>query len=229
MTPVPLPESPCLRTALDYTDADGNKSGSRFFLGYAGAGPPTGADCTTLAGDVAAAWATHIAPQIGPGIRLTEVDVLDIATDVGLSGQWHGDNAGTLGGAVAVPIQIAVNVEFGLARRYRGGKPRMYFPPPTTDAFAALNRWKDTYVTAMNAAVLAFFGQVTAVALGSIGALNHVSISYHHGETLPATVAGERQAAHETLRAAGKVDQITGYFTKSGMSSQKRRRTAITY
>ena len=66
MTVVPLPASPCVRVRLIYTNTDGSFAGSRFYLSYA-EGSPTGANCTTLASDVAAAWETNIATLVNTG------------------------------------------------------------------------------------------------------------------------------------------------------------------
>ena len=102
-----------------YNEGITGESGNRFYLSYSGSAP-SGANCTTLAGDIASQWSSHLAPLVNTSMILNEVDVLDIATDSGLSGQWTGSDAGTRTGS-PVAVQVCTDIEFGIARRYRGG------------------------------------------------------------------------------------------------------------
>src|ERR1700742_2911579 len=97
MTAPPLPASPCVRVRLDMTQTDEYLAGNRFYLSYSGAAPTAG-NCATLASDIATAWASDLANVISSDFVLTEVDVLDIASDTGASGQWTGSEAGSNSG-----------------------------------------------------------------------------------------------------------------------------------
>lgn len=225
MTTPPLPASPCVRVALDYTEADGASAGSRFYLSYSGSAP-TAANCITLATDIGSAWATNLSPQVQSEYSLTEVDVLDIATLTGHSGVVGMSHAGG-DGSPSTPQQVAVNVEFVIGRRYRGGKPRMYLPPPGRDAYAGENKWSTAYTGATNTAMGAFFAAIEALSIGAIGTLQHVNLSYYSGFTNITNSSGRTHAAPK-YRAAALVDQVTGYKTNVVMSSQRRRRQATT-
>ena len=225
MTVVPLPASPCVRVRLIYTNTDGSFAGSRFYLSYA-EGSPTGANCTTLASDVAAAWETNIATLVNTGDSLTQVDVLDIATVLGLSGVWDGDNAGTSEGA-PLPAQVAMNVEYDIARRYRGGKPRMFLPAPGDEAVATAGTWTTGVLTDTNAGMAAFFAELEALDIGAMGALAHVNLSYYSGFTNVTNSSGRTRAAPK-YRAAALLDTVTGYSAKVEMGSQRRRRASTT-
>lgn len=225
MTPVPLPDIPCLRVRMTGTDDAGNDWGTRFYLSYTGSAP-TGANCATIATDIAAAWATDLASLVSTGITLTEVDVLDIATDSGLSGQWTGADAGTRSGN-SLPVQCCFNVEYGIARRYRGGKPRAYWPFGTETDQHNMASWTTTLVTAVNTGIAAFFTAVQALSVGAVGTLTHVNLSYYKGFTNITNSSG-RERAVPTYRATALHDNITGYFGKQVFGSQKRRRTATT-
>lgn len=225
MTTPPLPATPCIRVRLGYTQTDGFLGGNRFYLSYAGSSP-TGANCTTLASDVAAAWATNIAPIVDQYWALTEVDVLDIASDLGLSGQWTGNDAGSDTGT-SLPSQCATNCEYNIARRYRGGKPRIFFPPGTVAQTLDGGHWDNTYVDAVNTAVAAFFAEIAALSIGAIGTLAHVNLSYYQGFTNVTNSSGRTRAAPK-YRTVALVDSISGYSAKPIIGSQKRRRTAVT-
>lgn len=209
-------------TGID--DAD-NDWGVRFFLSYSGSAP-TGANCATLASDVSSAFETDLAPLMVAAQSLTEVDVLDIATDSGLSGQWTGSVAGTSGGT-GVPIQVCTNVEYGIARRYRGGKPRAYWPFGDTSQLLDQSHWTSAYLTSVNTGVTNFFAAISALSIGAVGTLAHVNLSYYKGFTNVTNSSG-RERAVPTYRDTALHDNITGYFAKAVTGSQKRRRTSTT-
>jgi hypothetical protein len=225
MTTPPLPASPCLRVRLDYTTDDLYKLGSRFFLSYTGSAP-SAANCNTLASDVAAAWLAHLSEDCASNTALTEVDVLDIATDSGASGNWTGDSFGTASGAT-VPQNVAVNVEFDIARRYRGGKPRMFLPPATVAQLLDVSHWTSSFITQVNTDMAAFFTAIAALDIGSLGALAHVNLSYYKGFTNIANSSG-RERAVPTYRNSALLDSVEGYACKAEVGSQKRRRLATT-
>ena len=226
MTAPPAPASPCIRVRLDYTNTDTFLGGNRLYFSYSG-GAPSGANCTTLAGDIAAAWATDIAQQVHSTWTLTEVDVLDIATDTGLSGHWSGTEAGTADGS-QLPAQVASNIEFNIARRYRGGKPRVYLPPPGENALLDPATWLADFVTSQNTQWGLFITAIEALDIGSMGTLAHVNLSYYKGFTNITNSSGRTRAA-PTYRDSALVDTISGYSAKAEISSQRRRRMATSY
>lgn len=225
MTQPPLPASPCLRVRLVYAGNANTELGNRFYLSYAGAAPTAG-DCTAIAAGVEAAWVATAGTQIDGIYALTEVDVLDIASYVGLSGQWIGNEPGTNVGTGTVG-QVAMNVEFDIARRYRGGKPRIYWPPGTTGDIADEGHWTPDYITAVGTQTAAFFAQVEAISQGAVGVLKHVNLSYYESFTNIENSSGRMRAVPK-YRAAALVDVVNGYAPKAVLGSQRRRRTSTT-
>lgn len=211
---------------MDFKQADTSLAGCRFFLSYSGAAP-TGANCATLASDIATQWGTDLQGLTSNQFGLSEVDVLDIATLSGLSGQWTGTKTGGNAGTY-LPAQTAVNVEFNIARRYRGGKPRMYHPPMSQAETADPAHWDATHIGSFNAAITNFFAGIEALSVGAIGTLQHVNLSYYQGFRNITNSSG-RERAVPTYRAAALLDTITGYSTKGLFGSQRRRRNATTY
>lgn len=225
MTAVPLPASPCVRVRLIYHHASGLDAGSRFYLSYSGSAP-SGANCATLASDIATAWNADLAGLFNAEWTLVEVDVLDIATDSGLSGQWTGSHAG-VNSNPSLPAQCSINVELGISRRYRGGKPRMYLPPATTADTLNDSNWNSALITSANSAMSSFMAAIEALSVGSMGTLTHVNLSYYKGFTNITNSSG-RERAVPTYRSEALLDTITGYSTKQVIGSQRRRRTATT-
>jgi hypothetical protein len=211
---------------LDYTHDSGLKGGSRFYLSYSGSAP-TGANCTTLAGTVATAWAGDLAGVVNTDWTLSEVDVLDIATHSGASGQWSGSHPGTVSGT-PMPAQTAANVEYGIARRYRGGKPRMYLPPGVTGNAENDTQWTTAYVGNFQTGVSNLIIDIGTTGPGAMGTLAHVNVSYYQGFTNITNTSGRTRAAPK-YRDTALVDAVTGYFGKQEISSQRRRRVSTTY
>lgn len=226
MTAPPLPASPCLRCRLDYTQDDAVLGGSRFYLSYTGSAPTAG-NCATIATDIQTAWGANLAELVGSDWIMTEVDVLDIASDAGASGNWTGETPGTLSGT-AVAAQVSMNVEFDIARRYRGGKPRMFLPPADDTKVLNPSHWDGDFVTLVNTQMTSFFAAIAALDVGSVGTLAHVNLSYYKGFTNITNSSG-RERAVPTYRDTALLDTVTGYSAKGVMGSQKRRRIATTY
>lgn len=226
MTTPPLPETPCLRVRLGYSTSAGTDMGSRFYLSYAGSAP-TAANCATIASDIASAWNTRLPGFVYELISLVEVDVLDIATNSGAFGTATVSHAGTLAGGTLV-ANAATNIEFDLSRRYRGGKPRMFLPPPDDTALASLDKYSTTFTGNLETAFGEFISDIEALSVGAVGALQHVNVSYYSGFTNVTNSSGRTRAAPKYRTPTAKVDTITGYAVKTVIGSQRRRRTATT-
>lgn len=222
---VPLPDNPTVRIRIKHSNDSTLTAGSRIYLNYSGSAP-SGANCTTLAGDVESAWASHLAGLINTNYALEEVDVLDIATDMGLSGQWSGSTAATRSGNQE-SSQEATNVEFGIATRYRGGKPRIFLPPPVDTDRENDSNWNSTFIGEVNAGVAAFFSELEGLSIGSMGTLSHVCLSYYKGyaKTSPPW-RGPGFKYPPAYRATALSLPVTGYFCKAEIGSQRRRRTS---
>jgi hypothetical protein len=216
-----------VRAKLDYTQSDGFLGGSRFYIAYASSIPSAG-DLDTLASDIAAAANTNLIPLINPDWSLTEVDCYDLSSETGLSGYWTGSHTGTNTGSV-LPAQVATNVEYNIARRYRGGKPRMYLPTAVYENLETPEKWMTDYQTAVNSGVTAFFTAIAALSIGAMGALSHVALSFYHGWDTSMPVVKKRGTFYPPLpRTAPLADAVTSYACKLEVSSQRRRRLATT-
>jgi hypothetical protein len=225
MTTPPLPDTPCLRVGFDYTTSVNTQLGNRIFLSYSGSAP-SGANCITLATDFANAWNTNLAGLVNVDITLTEVDVLDIATHSGASAQVTVSHVGTRAGSV-MPVNVCHDIEYGIARRYRGGKPRGYWPFGVQGDLTSPTSWGSSYNAAVGTDFAAFIAALEAVSVGSVGTLQHVVLSYYHGFTNITNSSG-RERAVPTYRATALHDVVTSYIPKPIVGSQRRRRTATT-
>ena len=225
MTAPPLPASPCVRVRLIWSGVEVDSIGSRFFLSYSGSTPSV-ATLNTLASDIAGLWNTNLAAGTASIYSLTEIDILDIASDTGASGSWTGTHPGGGTGEANVS-QTAVNCEYNIARRYRGGKPRIFHPPPDASGLQNASTWNSAFITGFNTNIAAFFSGIAALSIGSLGSLQHVNLSYYKGFVNVTNSSGRERAA-PTYRSSALVDTVTGYSCKAVIGSQRRRRTSTT-
>jgi hypothetical protein len=225
MTTPPLPASPCIRVRLGYTLDGGTDAGNRFYFSYSGAAP-SAANCVTLGTDIANLWASNIASIIYSETTLTEVDVLDIATDSGAFGTVEVTHAGDMSAGI-LSANAAINVEFDIARRYRGGKPRLYWPAPDDTSLVSGDKYSSGFIATVNAATTAFFAGIEALSVGSMGTLDHVNLSYYQGFHNVTNSSGRTRAA-PVYRTSALLDAVTGYACKAVVGSQRRRRTSTT-
>jgi hypothetical protein len=180
-----------------------------------------------FAGVIRAAFAAHLAPLIVVNYELDEVDVIDITTETGLSGQ---DSTVVPGTRLGVPVayQVAFNVEYGIARRYRGGKPRSYWPFGSNDDLLDYSHWTQALHDAVQTGVTAFFAQVAASSITGLGTVKHINLSYYKGYEPRTTGGGQTTFKPKYRTDNAKSDVVFSYIPRAELSSQRRRRVATT-
>lgn len=233
MTLPPLPASPVIRCQLVYNEGSGLEAGSRFFLGYS-SGTPTAPDLASLATSIATFWNGQIAALTNTGIELVGVNCQDITTLLGLEGSAVVAHPGTRSGT-PLPRQVAMNTQFLIARHYRGGKPKMYFPCGVEGDLLDQSTWDPTFITTAHGNVAAFFAACAAVTETSFTTNAHVNVSFYFGFQ-NFTPPGKRYYARPLYRNEppnpttnlALVDPITGYIVRPELSSQRRRRESTT-
>jgi hypothetical protein len=212
---------------LDYTDITTLRAGSRFYLRFTGAASST-SDLGTLATDISNLWNTNLAPVICDNFALTEVDVLDITTHTGLANFWTGSHGGSMGGQEEAS-QVSTNVEFLIGQRYRGGKPRMFLPPPAVSARANAVSWSSTHLSNVNTAMSNFMSGIAALSIGALGTLSHIVLSYYSGFVNHTNTSGRTRSVPQYRSPNALHYPVTGYAAKAEMGSQRRRRVATTF
>lgn len=223
MTVPPLPDVPAIRLRLSYSNSDGFLGGNRLYFQYSG-GPPTTTDLGSVATEVATAYTADLADLVHQDWTLDEIDVLDIATD---SGNAATHDVSIVGGYTGAELtsNTAVNIEFGISRRYRGGKPRMFAPPPGQGALQNAGTYLVAFQNQWNSGIESFMTAVLGGSYGSITLQHHINLSYYAGFKNVTNSSGRTRAA-PTYRTTAKSDIVTGYQTKQVVGSQRRRRTA---
>jgi hypothetical protein len=210
-----------LRVVMQMKSTDGDLDVvTRFFLAYTGTAP-TVTDADTIAGDIEAAWAAHLAGNVSSVYTLYQVTVEDLSSTSGATGLWTGSTAGSRSGT-ALAAGAAFVLQKKISRRYRGGHPRGYLPFGVTTDLADQNTWSSSYPGAIATA----WGAFTAALIGTVVNLttltHEVNVSYYEGFTNHTYPSG-RVRAIPTLRATPIVDIISGYQGNPQVGSQRRR------
>src|SRR5215469_2928976 len=122
-----LPNVPStLKMILTWTVGSDTDVVCRAYYQYSGAAP-TSAQLATLAGHLESNYATNLAPLADVDTTLTNTELIDLTSPTSGVGNFASSVVGTRSGGI-LSAQAAAMLNFKIARRYRGGKPRVYLP-----------------------------------------------------------------------------------------------------
>lgn len=217
----PLPSVPnVLKSDLQWSLPGVALVRTRNYFRYSG-GAPTSTDATALAADIYGAMSPH-AVLWTDAVNLVGVEVTDLSSPTGGQGVHAQSTPGTRG-VTDLPANATVLVNYLISRRYRGGKPRSYFPFFTQADIVTPTSWDPTALTAVDSAMSAFFGAVIGSISGSTTITDHVNISYYEGFTIFNPGGGKRARNVATPRTTPLVDVISSFAASARIASQRRR------
>lgn len=219
MTPLPVVPN-VLKVRLGWKVGNDLNAGSAIHFAFT---PPSGggAGLTAFASAVATAYAGHLNTVTASDIILETVTVTDLSDAAALVGQA---NPGAPGGSGAFKqtAETAVLINFHIARRYRGGKPRAYMPLLTSGDLNDPQTWATSSVNNVQSGWNAFVAACSAFAgPPAVGGL--VAVSYYHGGTWVANPVTGAYHFHPTLRATPLVDPILNSVVSHTPGSQRKR------
>lgn len=222
----PLPSVPNVIRARVFFTLNGKPTqGVRLFFRYSGTHPTTTA-LNTLAHDLYTAFVTAtIAAVLGNDNKLTGVVLEDLNSTTGAVGSYFHTTNGTAG-AEYLPPEVAFLVSNEIARRYRGGHSRTYWPFGTAANLSAPNSWAATFVTLVHTKVQAVYTTFIGKVAGGCTITAHVNVSYYSGFTSVQSPTTHRWRNIPTVRGAPLVDTITAVVARVEPASFRRRRLA---
>lgn len=181
---------------------------------YDTSGPaPLSIDLQVLMNDIATAWWPVVQADYPTSTLLVAMQGTDLSATDGNVGVNSINMAGTAEDS-ASPAQCCVMVDYQIARRYRGGHPRSYFPAPAYGAIATPSTWDAGILTDFSAAQTAVADLEGVSTSGTITLGNLVNVSY--------------RTAND-WRVDNVVDNVVGWSVSSLIRTQKRRVTASSY
>lgn len=196
--------------------------GVRFYTQYTG-GTPSSDNMLTLAEQIAATWNDTCGALQAADVITTQCDGVDLSSTSGASATADVDDAGG-GPNPAVANQIAAIGKFIIARRYRGGKPKMFLPGVATAFQADDSHWTTTFANDYGSALNSFNEGIADLSAGSTNLVGIVNVSFYQGFSSSENPVTKRYRNIPTYRTVPLVDSVTSFTADTLMGSQRRRR-----
>jgi hypothetical protein len=219
MTPLP-PVSGVLRVDTLWSDISDANVQSRLFYSYSGSAPDP-SDAQSLAADVYG-HAADLAANWHEQVQLTGVRVTDLSSSSGAVGEHEESTVGTLSGNL-LPASACLLINYVVGRRYRGGKPRSYYPWGDASSMGSNNVWTTGFVNSVSTNYAAFLAAVIGLSSGSTTLQNHVNVSYYDGFTVVTNPVTGRARNVSKQRTSPVVDLVTTWAVSTRIRSQRRR------
>lgn len=194
---------------------------SRVFLHYSGT-PPTAAQLNTFTALAITSYGTNLKSLAYGGVVLSECDATDLTSATGAVGISTGSTAGTRAGTAIDSAACAV-ISYEIARRYRGGHPRGYWPFGVANDLNATNAWSAAFVTACNTGFNNWIAALVAGGWAGAGTIAQVNVSYYNGFTVVTNPITHRARNVPTLRVSPTIDTVTAILTRPSVGTQRRR------
>jgi hypothetical protein len=194
---------------------------SRFFVNYTGTAP-TAAQLTTFNAAVNTAYGADLKSLAGNAITLTQVESIDLTSSTGAVAINTVSTAGTRG-TDYLPTQVAHVVSYEIARRYRGGHPRGYWPFGIHTDITSPDDWNSSFLSASLTGFNAFFAAIVAAGWSGAGTLTHCNVSYYEGFTVVTSPTTGRARNIPTTRVTPLIDTVTSIVPRASVGTQRRR------
>jgi hypothetical protein len=194
---------------------------NRVHVGYSGSAPNAVA-AAALAQDFYNSVAGALAGYTRTTDALTGCQCTDLSSSSGGQGAYYHVHNGVLTGA-PLPADAAMVASMKIGRRYRGGKPRTYFPLGDSTEVLDAQHWSSAFVgniqTSLNTVAAAIPGMVS----GGCNFTNLVNVSYYSGFTVVTSPTTGRARNVPKLRSVPLVDNVLGWTAENVIGSQRRR------
>jgi hypothetical protein len=213
------PVTNTLRVDYQFTNSGSPIGGSRMFFTYTPPAPSI-SQLQNLVNNVNSAWVGNLAALTHPNTSLASVSATDIGTTAGSFASDTTAVAGTRTGG-ELPVNNCVLINSILGTRYRGGKPKNFFPggtdADTTNGKQWIGAFTQAYTTSWSAFLLAHNTAVPALNL------LHVCVHYYKGfEPDPTPTTWGHTNIPKPL-VPPQTEPIVQFRVNSIIGSQRRR------
>jgi len=217
-----LPPVPnVIRVILDWDYSADTSVSTKHYFEYAGTSP-NGATCLAIATAIYNGAVTDLIPLCSTAIALTGCRVTDLSSSSGGDATYVHSTAGSRSGS-AFPATIAALVNLSISRRYRGGKPRKYYPFGSVGDEASSVAWSGTFATAVNAGRAAWVAVVSAISSSGTTVGAECNVSYYEGFMAAENPVTGRWRNIPKQRTTPVVDTVTSAALNLKYGSQRRR------
>lgn len=217
----PLPPAPqVIRAQYHFTIGEDSQARCRQFIAYTGSSPSS-SDLGILAGDFAGNFLANLVPLMTADRVLTEITLTDLTSATSGNGQWVGSHPGTLS-SPELPADVCVLQSLEIARRFRGGHARTYWPFFGQAEQHDAQTWSATPLGNLETAFDAFMSaNNSAFPIGTISS-GLVVVSYYQGFTVHTGTTGRARNV-STVRSTTLLDPVQSRVFRAGIASQRKR------
>jgi hypothetical protein len=181
----------------------------------------SGANLTSLANQMEGWYEANFGALLNSEHKLVQIVCTDLNSSTGAQGTWSGSFSGTRTG-LSMTAETCALVNYKIGRRYRGGKPRTYWPWGSSTDLATPQTWNGSFVSAVNSAITAFNTSAVAYS-GPPDITEQVSISYYSGGTWVQNPVTGAYHFHPAVRPTPVIDSIVARSCNQMPGSQRRR------
>lgn len=218
----PLPDAPrCVSLDAHFTIGDDTHVMSRLHFQFSGT--PVQADRSSLASLAASQWsvAGGLNAMMANDRSLTSFVVTSLDDPTATQGVWTGTTVGTLSSSAGLPADASVVVAYAIARRYRGGHPRGYWPLLGNAQQASPQSFRTDSVADLQARFRSWVNALTAATYTG-GTLQQVNISYYQGSTWHQKPNGN-WVRIATRRTTPIIEPVLAQNVRTHIGTQRRR------
>lgn len=216
------PNAPsCIRVTFGFFVGADASAQSSFYMEYAG-GAPNSASLNDWCVAAVAEWNGLLKAMSGSWVELVSITARDLSSSTGAEGAASAAITGTRAGG-ELPAGTAALLNFRVARRYRGGKPRMYLPQGTDTDLESPQSWTSAFQTAAETAWTSYMAWAIANPPVGTSSWQQVNVSLFQGVNPPTTLPSGRVKQTSKYRAAAVIDVITSSSYSAKVASQRRR------
>lgn len=195
---------------------------SRVNVRYASAAP-TRQQLMSYASSIDAAIGEHLLHLCSVQVKTVEIMITDLTTTSSARAIVPSDQQGTRPG-LWNGAGVAALLNFKVARRYQGGKPRLYLPLFVAADLTEALVWSQSALAEGTIGWAGFMSSVLADTPPGLTVIEQVNVSHYAGFEIAVDERTGRSRNVNQLRAEGPtVDKITGFSINPKLGSQRRR------
>jgi hypothetical protein len=212
--------SKVVRVDFHMADAGDLNVQNREFFRYSGA--LSWADAATWLHNIQVAWNVLIHANCSTAFSTVYAELTDL-TSTSAPQVTDATTTSGVSATARLPLGTAMVIRKEIARRYRGGHPRVYLSGLVAAYLATATQWDPASLASVVSAYNTFITAATAnTNPAAIGTIDHVNVSYFSGFTNHTFPSG-RTKAIPTPRVTPLVDLIIGTAGNPAPASQRRR------
>jgi len=214
------PVSKVVRMDFHFTEASDANVQIRKFFEYAGV--LSQADAQAWASAASTSMGAHITPSLVTGCNLVNTVLTDLSSSSAPQAQDATAHNGA-NGTDNLPTGVALIIKAKVARRYRGGHPKVYLPGMRQTNVTSSNLWNTTFTASFLTLWNSFVSDILTNVPAAAAPATEVNVSYFQGFTNVTNPITGRQRSVPKLRVSPVVDTVLAHSVNPVPASQRRR------